>query len=85
MLKLDVQGFEFEALTGCESLLEYFDWVYCECSYVEFYAGQKLADEVIAWLKERGYRLDGVFNRALDQHGKTMQADFLFGRDTAQP
>lgn len=80
MLKLDVQGFEFDALRGCESLLERFDWVYCECSFVELYSGQKLAWEVIDWLSARDFCLIGMFNPAYDHRGQAVQADFLFGR-----
>ena len=78
LLKLDVQGYELEALRGCESLLPRFAWVYCECSFVELYAGQALADEVIAWLRERGFILNGVYNMAHDRTGRAVQADFLF-------
>lgn len=81
MLKLDVQGFEYEALCGCESLLPRFDTVYCECSFVELYAGQRLAGDVIAWLRARGFCLAGVFNAAYDADGRSIQADFLFRRD----
>jgi len=80
MLKLDVQGFEFEALRGCESLLKRFDWVYCECSFVELYSGQKLAWEVIDWLSARDFGLIGMFNPAYDHRGQAVQADFLFSR-----
>lgn len=80
MLKLDVQGFELDALIGCESLLPCFDWVYCECSFVELYSGQKLAADVIAWLAARGFNLKGIFNPAYDAVGQTVQADFLFGK-----
>ncbi len=48
LLKLDVQGFELSALQGCEDLLQHFAWVYVECSFIELYEGQALADEVIA-------------------------------------
>jgi FkbM family methyltransferase len=78
LLKLDVQGFELRALEGSEDLLPQFDWVYVECSFVELYAGQALADEVIAWLRERGFRLTGVFNMSYDRLGRAIQADFLF-------
>jgi FkbM family methyltransferase len=80
LLKLDVQGFELQALAGCEEVLERFDWVYAECSFQELYAGQSFADEVIAWLRERGLRLAGVYHMAYDDRGRAVQADFLFGR-----
>jgi FkbM family methyltransferase len=79
-LKLDVQGYELEALRGCEDLLDRFAYVYAECSFVELYAGQALADEVIAWLRERGFRLRGVHNMDYDRGGRAIQADFLFAR-----
>jgi len=79
-LKLDVQGFELEALRGCEDLLDRFACVYAECSFVEMYAGQALADEVIAWLRDRGFRLRGVHNMVYDRGGRAIQADFLFTR-----
>ena len=85
LLKLDVQGFELTALQGCESLLHEFSWVYTECSFVELYEGQALADEVIAWLRERGLSLCGVFNMAYDKWGKAIQADFLFERASHRP
>lgn len=80
LLKLDVQGFEYEALCGCEALLPRFEQIYCECSFVELYAGQKLAAEVIAWLAARGFRLVGMYNPAYDAAGQAVQADFLFRR-----
>ncbi|EQD68205.1 methyltransferase, FkbM family [mine drainage metagenome] len=63
-----------------EALLDAFAWVYCECSFVELYAGQALADEVIAWLRERGFGLMGAYNMAFDHACRAVQADFLFGR-----
>ena len=78
MLKLDVQGYELEALRGCEELLSQFVYLYVECSFKEFYSGQALADEIIAWLRERGFRIAGVYNICCDCEGRTIQADFLF-------
>jgi FkbM family methyltransferase len=80
LLKVDVQGFELEALRGCEDMLGQFAFVYAECSFLELYAGQALADEVIAWLRERGFRLRGVHNMEYDRGGRAIQADFLFAR-----
>lgn len=80
LLKLDVQGYEHEALQGCESLLSHFDSVYCECSFVELYEEQKLAADVIEWLAERGFPLQGIYNTAYGRNGLAIQADFLFER-----
>lgn len=80
LLKLDVQGFELQALYGCEALLQQFDWVYVECSFIELYEAQALAGEVVEWLGERGFRLTGVYNVSYDSNGLAIQADFLFAR-----
>mgnify|MGYP005855263529 CR=1 FL=1 len=78
LLKLDVQGFELEALKGCEDMLGRFALVYVECSFAELYEGQALADDVIAWLRERGFRLSGVYHISYDSRGLAVQGDFLF-------
>ena len=78
LLKLDVQGFELEALKGCDDLLHRFTWVYVECSFVELYEGQALADDVIAWLQERAFALTGIYHMNYDRTGQAVQADFLF-------
>jgi len=83
LLKLDVQGFELEALAGCEDLLDRFSWVYVECSFVELYLGQAFADAVIARLRELGFRLTGIYHMAYDGDGQAVQADFLFRRVAA--
>ena len=80
LLKLDVQGFEYDALLGCESCLGEFRWVYSECSFVELYEGQRLATDVIKWLLERGFSLQGIYNVAYDKDGRAVQGDFLFER-----
>ena len=78
MLKLDVQGFELQALAGCKSLIGNFDYVYCECSFVELYKGQKLAGEVVIYLGALGFSLSGVYNPSYDRDGNCIQADLLF-------
>jgi FkbM family methyltransferase len=78
LLKLDVQGFELDALKGCLVFIRTFDMVYCECSFVELYVGQALACEVISYMSECGFRLEGLQNVAYDHEGKTVQADCIF-------
>ena len=82
MLKIDVQGFEMEVLKGCESMIKKFDFIYCECSFIELYSGQKLAYEVIEWLQKRQFNFVGIFNVSYDRSGQAIQADFLFKQET---
>jgi FkbM family methyltransferase len=78
LLKLDVQGFEREALEGCKSLLALFSYIYVECSFVELYSGQSLAHEIISLLDEFGFIVSGIYNLSYDRHGIAVQGDFLF-------
>lgn len=84
LLKLDVQGYELEALKGCAGLLERMDHVVAECSFIELYEGQAMAHQVIAYLQESGFRLSGVYNISYDREGMPVQADFLFAQDQEQ-
>jgi len=78
MLKIDVQGFERQVLEGCRELLPCFSYVYVECSFVEMYAGQSLAHEVISYLDRAGFLLFGIHNLYYDRLGLAIQGDFLF-------
>ena len=78
MLKLDVQGFELQALAGCKSLIGNFDYIYCECSFIELYKDQKLAGDVIDYLRTLGFGLSGMYNPSYDHSGNCIQADFFF-------
>ena len=78
MLKIDVQGYELEALYGCQSLLDRFNYIYCECSFVELYKGQALAHEVIDLLHQNNFKLSGMYHVHYDKLGVAIQGDFLF-------
>jgi|CXWL01.1.fsa_nt_gi FkbM family methyltransferase len=79
LLKIDVQGFELEVLKGSEDILAKFSHLYVECSFIELYKGQALADEIISWLAQRGFILTGIHN-LFYEHGTAIQGDFLFSR-----
>lgn len=83
MLKIDAQGGELEVLAGAAAVLEQIDTAFVECSFVEFYRGQPLADEVIAAFVEHGLRLGGVYSVVRDGRGRCLQADLLFRRSGA--
>ena len=55
MLKIDVQGAEDMVLRGATGLLNNLDLIYLEASFVELYAGQKLAGEMISMLHDLGF------------------------------
>jgi FkbM family methyltransferase len=80
LLKLDVQGFELSALQGCGRLLERFNYVYVEASFIELYVGQALATEVIEFLFSRGFNLVCVANLSYGASARPIQADFLFSK-----
>ena len=80
LFKIDVQGYEFETLKGCAPLLGCFDYLLVECSYMELYTGQALADEVINYLVKAGFVLADRHNLVHDVHGNPIQADFFFKR-----
>lgn len=80
LLKIDVQGFEFEALAGASEILDSIDVVYVECSFVELYVGQKLAHDVAKFLQGFGLTESGRFNICRVE-GSDVQADLLFTRE----
>jgi len=69
-LKLDVQGFELSALKRCQDLLFSFQYINCECSFVELYKNQSLAYEIFDFLNGYGYKIYGVYNPFYDREGK---------------
>jgi hypothetical protein len=83
LLKIDVQGGELEVLRGATGLLPHFDWIYVECSFVEFYAGQALADEVADFLAAAGFWPTVYWRPCRDADGHPAQADILFVRNEA--
>jgi FkbM family methyltransferase len=80
LLKIDVQGGELSVLRGSERLLGAIDFVFVECSFIELYSGQPLFDEVIEFLRSRGFRLEGLHSATVSATGSVIQADGLFTR-----
>jgi len=78
LLKIDVQGFEYQVLQGSEPIINKIEYVYVECSFVELYQSQYLADEVINFLQERDFELIGIYDMHYDKTGLAIQGDLLF-------
>jgi FkbM family methyltransferase len=82
LLKIDVQGYEYEVIQGLGDLAPEIEWIYVETSFVELYTGQRLHNEVAALLGELGYELMLEHNATIDK-GQKVQADVLFRRRPA--
>lgn len=80
LLKIDVQGGELGVLRGGGEVLARVDVVLVECSFVELYAGQPLAHELIGFLASRGLVLSGAGLPTTDGGGRVVQQDLVFSR-----
>jgi len=80
-LKLDVEGFEREALAGATALLEHALVVEVELSTVALHEGQALLPEVASYLYDRGFRLTSLRPIWTDPgSGALVEADGVFER-----
>lgn len=82
-LKIDVQGYELEALLGAIELLNYVSYVYVECSFIQLYKNQATADQVIRCLSSNSFTLNGIYNVSYDASGLAVQADFFFLKESS--
>jgi FkbM family methyltransferase len=81
LVKMDVQGFEIEALKGGESLFGKTDLFVLEASLYAFFETLPIVSDVVAFMHDRGYELydiPGYFRRPLD--GALGQIDLAFAR-----
>jgi FkbM family methyltransferase len=77
LLKLDIQGFELEALHGATQMLSHTSALLTEVSFVELYKGQCVFNDVVAFLGENGFLVHAFGARTV--LGKPVwQADVLF-------
>ncbi len=81
LLKLDVQGFEIEALKGAVSSLDKIRIVQAELSFTKLYENGPLYDEVAGFLKSHHFELFSIMPGFRDDAtGQMLQADGLFVR-----
>jgi len=79
LLKIDVQGFEYEVIEGLGALADKVEWIFVETSFIELYKGQRLHADVATLLESLGYDLAIEHNVTMDGQRK-VQADLLYRR-----
>ena len=80
LLKLDLQGFELEALRGATDILDQIDFILLEVSFKEMYQGEPLFNEVRQFLDEAGFHFLRPVETLADHRGEIVQMDALFAR-----
>ncbi|GFK96053.1 2-O-methyltransferase NoeI [Fundidesulfovibrio magnetotacticus] len=81
ILKLDLQGYELEALRGAQLLLPRVAAVLCEVSFTPLYQGQPLAWDLADWMATQGFRLEALYDPWTCPDGSMPSADALFLHD----
>ncbi len=79
ILKLDVQGYEFEVLKGLGEFINYIDYIVTEVSFTEIYEDQVMENKLIDFIQSKSFILNKKCN--LSRMGnKLFQEDVLFAR-----
>jgi FkbM family methyltransferase len=82
LIKLDIQGYELEAMRGAKKCLDHAKFVICEVSFIEFYKDQALFPEIVSFLSERNFVLYALgVNTPIGQ--KLSQTDVLFVKESS--
>lgn len=85
LMKLDVQGYELEVLSGASETLKQTEVILSEVSLLEYNQGQPLMHEVIAWLAANDFwpfDICGGLRRSSD--AALFQTDMIFVRKESQ-
>ena len=80
LLKLDLQGYELQALRGAARTLERSDYVLLETAFKPLYEHEPLFEDVYALLQQAGFRFRNPVDFLSDASGEIIQMDALFER-----
>lgn len=79
VIKMDVQGFEYEVLTGFGNLLDDVIAIELEAHFYPIYRGQKLAGDLISFLATKGLRLN-ILNPQTSFDRDLVELNLIFTR-----
>jgi FkbM family methyltransferase len=77
LVKLDVQGYEYQALAGLKDLLPFVKCIFCEVSIEPLYSGEKTIDEIITFLRQNGHYVYDIFDGLRKETGSLLQVDLI--------
>lgn len=83
LVKLDLQGFELEALRGATDLLGRASHVLLEVGLRPSYEGEPTFEALLDFLRPFGFRFLRPIDVLTDRSGEIVQMDALFGRASA--
>lgn len=78
IIKLDLQGYEKEALEGASEFLQSVEFVLLETSFYELYDGQARFPETNKFMEERGFELFNIYDTYTDEDGRLVEFDVLY-------
>jgi FkbM family methyltransferase len=77
MMKIDVQGYEFNVLQGSIKTLQDFRYCYLEVSLVKLYQGESTFFDILKRLEESGHKVIDLFRGVSARDGSLLQVDVL--------
>jgi FkbM family methyltransferase len=78
LLKLDIQGYELEALKGCGKLLERIKIITTEIEFVPLYEGQPLFGDIDVFLRAHGFKLLNLYELYTHPDGQLTAGDAVY-------
>lgn len=78
VVKLDLQGYELEALRGASEFLAEVQVVVTEISFIPLYEGQPLYCDIAAYLRENGFGLYNLYDLSTRLDGQLSAGDAVF-------
>lgn len=78
VLKLDIQGYELEALRGCGELLSDCQAIVVEVAFIRYYEDQPLFADIDRFLRDNGFEFFDFYEPKLEEDGRLGVADAVY-------
>lgn len=78
LLKLDLQGYELEALKGCERVLDKIKMITTEIEFVPLYENQPLFGDIDVFLRNNHFHLFNLYELYTQKDGQLTAGDAIY-------